>query len=46
MQQLMFGKLPVGVHLQRIRQSPQYKNGVFNNISFTPDGTDGANTWV
>jgi len=35
MQQPMFGKLPEGSRLERIRQSPHYKNGQFQNQSPT-----------
>jgi hypothetical protein len=37
-----FGKLPSGKRLQRIRNSPNYRNGAFQNINPTPDFTDGA----
>jgi len=37
-----FGKRPSGQRLERIIQSPNYKNGAFQNQSFTPDLTDGA----
>jgi L-ascorbate metabolism protein UlaG (beta-lactamase superfamily) len=42
MQQPKFGKLPSGARLARIRQSPNFKNGSFQNRSFTPNFTDGA----
>jgi L-ascorbate metabolism protein UlaG (beta-lactamase superfamily) len=32
----VFGKNPTGERLERIRQSPNYKNGSFQNISNTP----------
>ncbi|KAF2517028.1 MBL fold metallo-hydrolase [Flavobacterium foetidum] len=32
-----FGKRPSGARLALIEKSPQYKNGKFQNISFTPD---------
>ena len=32
----IFGKLPTGKRLQRIRQSPNYKDGTFQNLSPTP----------
>lgn len=35
MQHPMFGKLPEGVRLERIRQSPNYKDGSFRNQSPT-----------
>lgn len=37
-----FGKLPSGNRLERIKKSPNYKNGAFQNISITPDLTEGA----
>jgi len=40
--QAQFGKLPTGERLQRIKNSPNYKNGAFQNLSHTPDLTDGA----
>ena len=43
MQQPQFGKAPTGARLQRIQQSPNYKNGQFQNQSHTPAFTDGAN---
>lgn len=36
-----FGRMPTGERLVRIRQSPQYKKGQFQNESFTPTFTDG-----
>jgi L-ascorbate metabolism protein UlaG (beta-lactamase superfamily) len=38
----MFGTLPSGKRLSRIEQSPNYKNGSFQNRSHTPDLTEGA----
>ncbi len=43
MQQPQFGKSPTGARLQRIQQSPNYKNGQFQNQSHTPAFTEGAN---
>ncbi|MCU0359784.1 MAG: MBL fold metallo-hydrolase [Bacteroidia bacterium] len=40
--QTQFGKLPSGERLKRIQKSPHYKNGAFQNLSHTPDLTDGA----
>ncbi|MBI3235423.1 MAG: MBL fold metallo-hydrolase [Bacteroidetes bacterium] len=37
-----FGKRPQGERFERIKKSPNYKNGSFQNQSFTPDLTDGA----
>lgn len=36
-----FGKLPSGKRLEIIQQSPNYKDGKFQNLSFTPDLTEG-----
>ena len=43
MQLPKFGKQPSGKRLQKIKQSPNYKDGKFQNQSPTPDLTDGAN---
>lgn len=37
-----FGKLPSGERLERIKVSPNYKNGSFQNLSVTPDLTEGV----
>lgn len=37
-----FGKHPKGERLNRIKNSPNYKNGAFHNISPTPALTEGA----
>lgn len=42
MRQPMFGKTPSGARLQKIQQSPHYKNGKFQNIHPTPDLTEGV----
>ncbi len=39
--QLKFGKAPAGERLALIKQSPNYKNGKFQNIHFTPMLTEG-----
>lgn len=36
-----FGKNPSGQRLSLLQQSPQYKNGKFENSSFTPEITEG-----
>lgn len=41
MQQPQFGKAPTGKRLERIQQSPHYKNGRFQNIHPTPTLTKG-----
>ncbi len=38
----IFGKLPSGARLARIKASPQYREGKFSNQSFTPDLAEGA----
>lgn len=43
LQQPKFGKLPSKERLIKIKQSPNYKNGSFQNISPTPDLTEGTN---
>ncbi len=40
MQQPKFGKTPSGKRLELIKQSPQFKNGKFENLSHTPDLTE------
>lgn len=42
LQQPKFGKRPSGGQLEKISLSPNYKNGQFQNLSHTPDITDGA----
>jgi L-ascorbate metabolism protein UlaG (beta-lactamase superfamily) len=42
MQQASFGKMPAGKRLERIKRSPQYKDGSFQNASATPTFTGGA----
>jgi len=32
----VFGKLPTGKRLHRIKESPNYKNGIFQNLTATP----------
>lgn len=46
LKQAKFGKLPTGKRLERIKQSPNYKNGSFQNQSITPDLTEGANYYT
>lgn len=41
MQQAKFGKAPSGKRLERMKQSPHYKDGVFENRTFTPTLTEG-----
>lgn len=41
----IFGALPRGERLQKVQASPQYRQGKFNNQSFTPDLAEGATYW-
>ena len=43
MNQVKFGKRPKGEGLYRIKNSPNYRNGQFKNLSETPSFTEGAN---
>ncbi|HRG08327.1 MAG TPA: hypothetical protein PLJ08_07090 [Cyclobacteriaceae bacterium] len=36
-----FGKAPEGERLERIKQSPNFKEGKFTNLSFTPELAEG-----
>lgn len=36
-----FGKAPEGTRLERIKQSPNFKNGIFENLSITPQLAEG-----
>jgi L-ascorbate metabolism protein UlaG (beta-lactamase superfamily) len=45
LQQRKFGKLAVGERLERIKQSPNYKNNQFQNIHYTPNLTEGVSYW-
>lgn len=38
----MFGRTPSGNRLERIRQSPYYRDGAFQNLSHTPALTEGV----
>ena len=42
MQQDKFGKRPAGERLELIKQSPNYKNNAFQNLSHTPSLTEGV----
>lgn len=42
MQQELFGRTPSVARLERIEKSPNYKNGQFQNLSFTPDLAEGV----
>lgn len=39
------GKLPSGKHLQKLKQSPNYKDGAFQNLSPTPMKPEGVSYW-
>lgn len=41
----VFGKLPSGDRLERIKKSPNYVNGAFVNIEETPNFAPGINTY-
>lgn len=41
----IFGKLATGERLERILASPQYRNGRFQNQTFTPDLSEDATMW-
>ncbi len=43
LEQPQFGRVPSGDRLERIKRSPNFRNGKFQNIHHTPDLTDGAN---
>jgi L-ascorbate metabolism protein UlaG (beta-lactamase superfamily) len=38
-----FGSAPSGERLQRVRHSPNYRDGRFHNLSFTPNFKEGVN---
>ena len=42
MQQAQFGKRPTGERLELIKKSPNYRNNSFQNLSHTPDLTEGV----
>ncbi len=42
MQQSKFGKISSGQRLERIKNSPNYKDGRFQNSNFTPDLAEGV----
>ena len=39
------GKLPSGKHLERLKQSPNFKNGGFQNLSPTSMKPDDISYW-
>ncbi len=42
MQQPKFGKLPIGKRQEKIQNSPNFKNGQFQNLENTPDLAEGS----
>ena len=46
MQQPQFGKAASGDHLERIKNSPNYRNGKFQNLSYTPDIKEGVSYYT
>lgn len=42
MQQPKFGKLPSGERLEKIKRSPNYRDGQFQNLEHTPDLAEGV----
>lgn len=45
MKQDKFGKVPEGDRLSRVKASPHYKDGKFQNLSITPELTEGNTLW-
>lgn len=46
MQQPKFGKMPTGKRLERIKKSPNFREGKFQNLSNTPDLTEGTSYYA
>ncbi|WP_018616454.1 MBL fold metallo-hydrolase [Segetibacter koreensis] len=46
MQGQQFGKAPVGERLERIRISPNFRNGKFQNLNYTPDLKEGVSYYT
>lgn len=46
MQQPQFGKAPDSDRLERIKNSPNYRNGKFQNLSYTPDLKEGVSYYT
>lgn len=46
LQQPKFGRRPTGERMQRILRSPNFRNGKFNNLSHTPDLTEGVSYYA
>ena len=45
MQHPKFGKLPKGDRLEKIKSSPNFRDGVFHNLSDTPELPEGVSMW-
>lgn len=45
MKQSKFGKNPVGVHLELIKKSPNYRDGQFQNLNHTPSLAENHSLW-
>lgn len=45
LEQKQFGQLPTGSRLERIKKSPNYRDGAFQNQHFTPDLAEGTSYW-
>ncbi len=46
MHQSKFGELPSGKRLEQIKKSPNYKNGKFQNLGYTPNLTEGVSFYA
>ena len=46
MQQQQFGSLPIGERLEKINNSPNFRKGKFQNLSHTPDLTEGVSYYA
>lgn len=45
MRQAKFGKIPGGERLERIKESPHFKEGIFKNLNHTPQITNEKGFW-
>jgi hypothetical protein len=45
LEQKQFGQMPTGPRLERIKKSPNYRDGAFQNQHFTPDLAEGTSYW-
>ncbi|MFV1884408.1 MAG: MBL fold metallo-hydrolase [Balneola sp.] len=45
MRQAKFGKAPSGEHLEQIAKSNNFRDGMFKNLSVTPDLSEGHSYW-